>query len=103
MCVRKFGYCESCSKSVRLSEDIGLTVHVGVGSREFLCELSLIVSEARPYVFGLFSWVYRQSLGERLLEAEIQGRKDDAEEEAFFEEVERLRKGGEWRRASSER
>ena len=94
MCVRKFGYCERCSRRIRLSEDIGLAVHAGVGSREFLCELSLIVPEARPYVFGLFSWVYRQSWGERLLEAEIQGRKDDAEEEALVERFVSRGKGG---------
>lgn len=87
MCMRKFGYCEHCSKSIRLSEDIGLTVHVGVDCREFQCELSLIVPEARPNVFGLISWIYRPSWGERLLEAEIQGRKDDAEEEAFLESL----------------
>jgi len=61
----------------------------------------LIVPEARPNVFGLISWIYRLSWGERLLEAEIQGRKDDAEEEAFFEEVHRLRKDEKWRRGKS--
>jgi hypothetical protein len=101
--MRNFGYCERCSKSIRLSEDVGLTVYVGVDGREFLCELSLIVPEAHANVFGLISWIHRQSWGERLLEAEIQGREDDAKEEVILDDVERLRRGEKWRKAASGR
>ena len=102
MCMGTFRCCEHCSKKIRLSEDIGLFVNVGVGNhgRGFLCRFFLIVPEASPRVFGLFGWVYCLSWKEKMLEAEIQGRKDDAAEAAFLE---RLRKGEEWRRASLER
>jgi hypothetical protein len=101
--MKDFEYCPHCSKKMRLSEDIGFTVRVNHNSHEFLCELSLIVPEASPKTILLHIWLYRLSWKEKMFEAEIQGRKDDAEEEAFFEEVKRLHKGDEWRRASTER
>ena len=51
----------------------------------------------------LHSFVYVDSLKVRMFRWELDGHRLDAQEEAFFEDVERLRRGGKWRKAALER
>jgi hypothetical protein len=74
--------CANCFKTLRLDSDIGLAVYgAGELGKDFLYVLDLIVPES-PVGFPLFSQVYHVSFKEKMLEAEIQGRKDDEEEAA---------------------
>jgi len=94
--------CANCCKTLRLDSDIGLAVYrAGEFGRDFLYVLDLIVPES-PVGFHLFSRFYRVSYREKMFEAEIQGRKMDAEEDAFFEEADRLRKDEKWRRGKAD-
>lgn len=76
----------------RLSEDIGLSVYKH-DNEHFHCLIALVLPELSDTVFRLFSWVYHVSFKERTLEWEIQGKKLGEEEDAFFENVERMRRG----------
>jgi hypothetical protein len=77
-----------------LDSDIGLAVYrAGEFGRDFLYVLNLIVPES-PVGFPLFSRFYHVSFKEKMLEAEIQGRKDDEKEEAFLEKLRKSREGG---------
>jgi len=61
--------------------------------------IGLIVPESSK-AFVLHGFVYADSWKVRMFRGELEGRELEAEEEAFFEEVERLRRGGEWRKAA---
>jgi hypothetical protein len=98
--MKEFEYCSHCSKKLRLSEDVGLGVYVG--NQEFLCRLILIVSEETKMAeskscelgFTLYSWSHRVSFKEKMLRWELESKVHEAEDEAFREEVGRLRGGG---------
>lgn len=61
--MKEFRYCAHCSKNIRLSEDVGLSVLVGTfnqGNQGFVCELFLIVPESSPAVVVLYRWFYER-------------------------------------------
>jgi hypothetical protein len=99
--LKRVDVCPNCAKTMRLNInrefDVGVVIYRAV--EDWYFELWLIVDDSP--VFPLFGAVHRGFVDELSL-AEKQGRLDDLEEKALFEEVERVNEG-EGRRSSSER
>lgn len=96
--MKRVNVCFDCRKTLRLFPDVGLVVYRS--GEDWYFEFWLIVDDFS--VFSLFGAVHRGFVDQLFL-AEKQGRLDDLEEEALFEEADRLREGEEWRKASLER
>jgi hypothetical protein len=82
---------------MRLSEDVGLVVYVGADNSGFLCELVLIISESLPNVVVLHRWLYHAPFKEKMFQWELETKELEAEDEAVMEEIDRIRRGEEWR------
>jgi hypothetical protein len=80
-------------KGIRLSEDIGLSVlKSGQYDEHVHCRVLLIILES-PVTFVLYSFVYGDSWKVKMRRLELEGRELEAEEDAFFDDVERRRGG----------
>lgn len=88
--MEKFSFCARCSKKIRLSEDIGLSVYVGVGNSGFLCEFVLVVPEESMTVV-LFEWRYRVSWREKMFWWELESKELEVEDERIMDEIDRER------------
>jgi hypothetical protein len=95
--MKEFRYCAHCSKNIRLSKDVGLSVYVGAINQDFLCELVLIIPESSPNVVVLHKWLYHVSFKEKMFQWELETKELEAEDEAVMEEIDRIRRGEEWR------
>jgi hypothetical protein len=89
--LKRVDVCPNCSKTARLNLDcefdVGVVVYRAV--EDWYFELWLIVDDFP--VFPLFGAVHRGFVDELFL-AEKQGRLDELEEKALFEEVDRSRR-----------
>jgi hypothetical protein len=87
-------------KEYDLGDDLLLVVvKRGQYSEHIHVVVCLVVSESSK-AFVLYDFVYNDSWKVRMFRAELEGRELEAEERAFFEEVDRLRRGEEWKGTS---
>jgi hypothetical protein len=92
------GFAEK--KEYDLGDGLGLFIVKSGQSCEHIHVLVCLVVPNSPKAFVLYNFVYTDSWKVRMFRSELEGRKLEAEEEIFFEEVTRLRRGEAWKGAS---
>ena len=92
------GFAEK--KEYDLGDGLVLFIVKSGQSCEHIHVLVCLVVPDSSKAFVLYNFVYNDSWKVRMFRAELEGRKLEAEEESFFEEVSRLRRGEAWKGAS---
>jgi hypothetical protein len=89
------GFAEK--KEYDLGEGLVLSVLKSDQYCEHIHVLVCLVVPDSSKAFVLYNFVYNDSWKVRMFRSELEGRKLDAEEETFFQEVGRLRRGEGWK------